>query len=68
MSTVNTYRTPVWLHRESEASSVDPDARELHTRLATALERGNASEALRLMQELRRLSESHQHADTQSAD
>ncbi len=46
MSTIRPYRTPVWLHRESEASSVDPDARELHNRLTTALERGNVTEAL----------------------
>ncbi len=53
MSTTRPYRTPGWLHRESETSSVDPDARELHNRLTTALERGDAAEALRLMQELR---------------
>lgn len=55
---IPSYRVPAWLEQSANAPGVDPEAVELHNRLNGALDRGDVTEGLRLMRELKRIFES----------
>ena len=52
------YRVTAVLEQSANAPGVDPEAVELHNRLNGALDRGDVTEGLRLMRELKRIFES----------